>query len=106
MVNNIIEEKEIDTFYSEIKDLIEQSRNRVYKTINTEMVNLYWNIGKKIRLYITIPGSSEWQNKEFKGIIENVNKDHIILSDPASGEWHLIPIIYLGFITFEEKIKY
>ena len=30
------------------KELVEQSRNRVYKTVNTEMINLYWNIGKSI----------------------------------------------------------
>lgn len=27
---------------------MEESRNRVYKTVNTEMINLYWNIGKMI----------------------------------------------------------
>ncbi len=32
----------------DIKNLIEQSKNRVYKTVNTEMINLYWNIGKMI----------------------------------------------------------
>lgn len=39
---------EINKLYSDIKTLIEESRKRVYKTINTEMVNLYWNIGKMI----------------------------------------------------------
>ena len=43
-----IEEKEINDFYHEIKELIEHSRDRVYKTINTEMIDLYWNIGKMI----------------------------------------------------------
>ena len=48
MTNEIIEEKEVDSLYNGIKELVEQSRNRVYKTINTEMINLYWNIGKMI----------------------------------------------------------
>lgn len=34
--------------FLDIKNLIEQSRNRVYKTVNVEMINLYWNIGKMI----------------------------------------------------------
>lgn len=34
--------------FDNIKYLIEQSRNRVYKAVNTEMINLYWNIGKMI----------------------------------------------------------
>lgn len=44
----IIEDKEIEYLYDGIKTLIEESRNRVYKTVNTEMINLYWNIGKMI----------------------------------------------------------
>lgn len=34
--------------FDNIKNLIEHSRNRVYKAVNTEMINLYWNIGKMI----------------------------------------------------------
>ena len=30
------------------QELIENSRNRVYTVVNTEMLNLYWNIGKII----------------------------------------------------------
>ena len=44
----LIENKEIDNLYNDIKLLVEQSRNKVYKTVNTEMINLYWNIGKMI----------------------------------------------------------
>ncbi len=45
---NIISDKEINLLYENIKELVEQSRNRVYKTVNVEMINLYWNIGKMI----------------------------------------------------------
>ena len=41
-------EKEINNLYNDIKVLIEKSRNKVYKTVNIEMINLYWNIGKII----------------------------------------------------------
>ena len=43
---DLIDSKEVDVLYNDIKKLIEESRNRVYKTINTEMIKLYWNIGK------------------------------------------------------------
>ena len=43
-----IDNKEVDSLYNDIKLLVEESRNRVYKTVNTEMINLYWNIGKII----------------------------------------------------------
>ncbi len=50
MKNEIIniDDDEIDELFVDIKDLVEQSRNRVYRTVNTEMVYLCWNIGKKI----------------------------------------------------------
>ena len=44
----IIEDANVNKLYDDIKYLIEQSKNKVYKTVNTEMINLYWNIGKMI----------------------------------------------------------
>lgn len=38
----------INPIFEEIRDLINSSRNKVYHTVNTEMLNLYWNIGKII----------------------------------------------------------
>lgn len=48
MKNEIVNDNEINNLYVDIRELIEQSRNKVYKTVNTEMINLYWNIGKMI----------------------------------------------------------
>lgn len=44
----IIDNTEVDNLYNDIKLLVEESRNRVYIAVNTEMINLYWNIGKMI----------------------------------------------------------
>lgn len=41
-------QENITSIFEEIKDLVINSRNRVYATVNTEMLNLYWNIGKII----------------------------------------------------------
>ena len=41
-------DKNINPIFEEIRDLINNSRNRVYSVVNTEMLNLYWNIGKVI----------------------------------------------------------
>lgn len=43
-----VDYNEVNELFINIKELIEQSRNRVYKTVNTEIINLYWNIGKMI----------------------------------------------------------
>ena len=41
-------EKNLNPIFEEIRVLINTSRNRVYTAVNTEMLNLYWNIGKII----------------------------------------------------------
>ena len=64
------------------------------------------NRGKKAKIYITVPGSVSWQDKEFEGIIEGAYRDHIVISNPNTGEWNIIPIIYLVYITLEEPINY
>lgn len=40
--------KEIDVTFESIKELVINSRSKVYSVVNTEMLNLYWNIGKMI----------------------------------------------------------
>ena len=46
--NNITDEKDISNFFGAIRFLIEQSRNRVYRTMNVEMLFLYWNIDRMV----------------------------------------------------------
>lgn len=64
------------------------------------------NIGKKATVHMTFPDSAQFRDREFRGIIEQSGRDHIILSDPTSGTWYLLLMIYLDFITFDEKINY
>ena len=64
------------------------------------------NAGKKAKLHVTVPGSKEWQDRVFEGIIEQSGRDHIIMSNPQTGEWYLVLMIYLDFVTFEEPIYY
>ena len=48
MTTELIEETEINNIYDNIKELAINARNKVYTTVNIEMLNLYWNIGKII----------------------------------------------------------
>ena len=49
MSNELINsDNEFNIFFNNIKDLVIDSRNKVYQTVNMEMLNLYWNIGKAI----------------------------------------------------------
>ena len=44
IINNI----EVENLYNDIKLLVEESKRKVYKMVNTEMINLYCSIGKMI----------------------------------------------------------
>ncbi len=64
------------------------------------------NKGKKVRVHMTFPDANDGRDKEFKGIIEQSGRDHIILSDPSTGTWQLLLMIYVNYISFEEAINY
>jgi len=64
------------------------------------------NKGKNARVHMTFPDSNEFRDREFTGIIEQAGRDHIILRDPKTGTWELLLMIYVDFITFDEKINY
>lgn len=64
------------------------------------------NRGKKVNVYMTFTDASEWRDKKFSGIIEQSGRDHIILSDPITGKWYLLLMIYVDYIEFDEKINY
>ena len=64
------------------------------------------NKGKQIHVHYTVPDSVEFKDREFSGIIEQSGRDHIILSEPSTGKWLLLLMIYVDFITFDEKINY
>lgn len=64
------------------------------------------NKGKKAKVYMSFPDSVNWRDKEFIGIIEQAGRDHVIISDPTTGKWYLLLMIYLDYVEFDEKIKY
>ena len=62
------------------------------------------NRGKQVEIYASYPDSNEWRDRIFKGIVEQSGRDHVILSDPKTGDWYLILIIYVNYIKFDERI--
>ena len=64
------------------------------------------NKGKKIKAYVSFPDSINWKDKIFTGIIEQAGRDHLIISDPTTGKWYMILMIYLDYVEFDEKINY
>ena len=64
------------------------------------------NKGKKVKVYASYPDSNEWRDRIYEGIIEESGRDHLILSDPTTGNWFLLRMLYINFIEFGEKINY
>lgn len=64
------------------------------------------NKGKLATVYATFENNTEWNAKVFKGLIEAAGRDHLILSDPQTGQRILLPMIYLDYVTFDEEIEY
>lgn len=64
------------------------------------------NKGKKVKAYFSYPDSTEWRDKVYDGVIEEAGRDHLIMSEPKTGNWYLLRMIYLDYVEFEEKINY
>jgi len=59
--------------FIEIALLIKEARNNALKTVNTELINLYWNVG----LYISIKiKSAEWGDKTVSELADFLQKNH------------------------------
>ncbi|MEC1522005.1 spore coat protein GerQ [Neobacillus niacini] len=64
------------------------------------------NKGKLATVYATFEGNSQWNGKKFVGIIEAAGRDHLILSDPQTGQRTLIPMVAFDYATFDEELEY
>lgn len=64
------------------------------------------NLGKVATIYMTFENNSQWNAKVFKGKLEAAGRDHIIISDPRTGERFLLLMVNLDYITFDEELNY
>ena len=59
--------------FVEIAQLIKQARYNALKTVNTELINLYWNVG----LYISVKiKNAEWGDKTVSELADFLQKNH------------------------------
>ena len=71
MDDNLVNSKEIKLLYNDIAGLINGTKEKVYRAVNTELINLYWNIGKIIKEDIIKKERAEYG----KQIIDNLSKE-------------------------------
>ncbi|MRX72332.1 spore coat protein GerQ [Bacillus lacus] len=67
---------------------------------------LRFNKGKVGTFYFTYQGNSRWNAMVYKGRVETAGRDHIIISDPASGKRYLLMMANLDWVEFEDRINY
>ena len=96
-----------NTFPKNINIPNNNTRNQEYIPAEQSFIEniLRLNNGKKVCVYQSFNNSSEWKDKVFNGIIEQCGKDHIILSDPNSGDWYLLLMKNVDYIKFDEEIN-
>lgn len=64
------------------------------------------NKGKQATVYMSYEKSSSLGTQSYTGIIEAAGRDHIILSEPATGKRYLLLMVYLDYVEFPEEIVY
>jgi hypothetical protein len=62
--------------FSEIQSLIQTTKQRIYSTVNTALIDLYWQIGAYVHNKIN---SSEWG----KSVVQDLS-DYILKNEPGS----------------------
>ena len=64
------------------------------------------NIGKLGTFYFTYTGSTDWRDRAYKGIIEQVGRDHFIVRDPKNQKFYLFQFVYFDWAEFDEPINF
>ncbi|WP_239717373.1 spore coat protein GerQ [Paenibacillus sp. 19GGS1-52] len=64
------------------------------------------NLGKVGTFYFTYENNKDWNAKIYKGKLEAAGRDHIIISDPATGQRIVLLMIYFDYATFDEPLTY
>ncbi len=62
-------------------------------------------IRSKLKIYMTFKDSSEWKDHTFEGILEGSSKEFLILSDPSTGNFFVLPMNAVNYFEFYENFN-
>ena len=83
------------TFQNETQNTrLEENLNNIFEL----------NKGKKIKVYTSFPFSHDYKDKLFEGMLEGIKEDSLILSE-SDDTWYIIPLQFINYITFSEKVN-
>ncbi|RKE41766.1 PDDEXK nuclease domain-containing protein [Sphingobacterium detergens] len=63
----------MDKRFTDIIQLIQQSRNNAIKAVNVELINLYWNIGAYVKQKLSV---AEWGDKTVNELADFIRKNN------------------------------
>ena len=55
--------------------------------------------------YMSYPDSVEWRDRVFTGKIVHSTREYTLLNNQDTGEWYVLPSIYLNYVIFNEQIN-
>lgn len=73
---NELEKSNVDKIYDEILVLINNAKNKIAKTVNYDLINLYWQIGNTIRNEILNVQKAEYGKNIIKEISKKLTLDY------------------------------
>ena len=55
--------------------------------------------------YMSYPDSVEWRDRVFSGKIVHSTREYTLLNNQNTGEWYVLPSIYLNYVIFNEEVN-
>ena len=87
-------------YFKQISDIIVEARNRAEIAINSELVLLYWNIGKVIKTEILIGDKPEYG----KSVIESLSRELVAEYGKGYSKSNLFNMVKLYEVYSDEQI--
>ncbi|WNS46862.1 spore coat protein GerQ [Paenibacillus sp. MMS20-IR301] len=64
------------------------------------------NLGKVGTFYFTYENNKDWNAKVYTGVLEAAGRDHLIISDKATGQRVVLLMVNFDYATFDEPLVY
>ena len=64
------------------------------------------NLGKVGTFYFTYENNKDWNAKVYTGVLEAAGRDHLIISDRATGQRVVLLMVNFDYATFDEPLVY
>lgn len=99
-LSELINNEDMKSLYNNIADAIEHSKKNVVSAVNSEMVILYWNIGKIIKTEILKSEKAEYG----KAIVNRLSKELLNQYGKGYSQRNLFNMVRFFEIIADEKI--